>query len=255
LPNNISANVLLGDICYERGDFHQAAEWYELSLDLDPRSVPIQQKLVDARRLSDPGIDLTGLEAVGIAGPRTKLPGWAWAGILGFVLLLAYAAVMPKKPAVVEPKQSVIKTSVEAPLTSKTETPTKGTEPTTEPTRETPSSTGIAEDRELLQKLSQIPEIGSSFLEATVDPRTKHLHLTYLAAESLEAQAVRVARTVLSQGEEFERISLRAVKDGKGVFMADAERAKLPAADAADPAPEEFLSGIWLTATPPPSTP
>lgn len=48
-PNNASANTLLGDICTERGDLEQAAEWYELALDILPDSQTDKEKLAAVR--------------------------------------------------------------------------------------------------------------------------------------------------------------------------------------------------------------
>jgi len=48
-PNNASANTLLGDICAERGDLEQAAEWYELALDIIPDSAAEKAKLAEVR--------------------------------------------------------------------------------------------------------------------------------------------------------------------------------------------------------------
>lgn len=48
-PNNASANTLLGDICVEQDDLEQAAEWYELALDIVPDSAADKAKLDDVR--------------------------------------------------------------------------------------------------------------------------------------------------------------------------------------------------------------
>ncbi len=251
LPNNVSANVLLGDICYERGDFHQAAEWYELALDLDPRSVPTQQKLVDARRLSDPGIDLSGLDAVGIAGPRTRIPTWAWASILAIVILLAAAAILPKRPGATT--RPVVKTNVDAPKVAsggqvgELEAPLKESEPVKEPA---PIPAQVSEDRELLAKYAQLPEVGALLLDATYDPRSKELRVTFVAGEEPAVQAVALARAILKADAELQQVSLRGIKDGKSAFFAAANRDRMPADDAANPEPDQFLSQVWPTANP-----
>lgn len=53
-PGNLSAHVLLGDLCAEEGDLAHAAEWYDLALDLDKNDSSIQRKVYRVReRLSE----------------------------------------------------------------------------------------------------------------------------------------------------------------------------------------------------------
>lgn len=235
-PNSVSANVLMGDIHYERGDFHQAAEWYELALDLDPRSVPTQQKLVDARRLSDPDAMLPGLEAA-IAGPRTRLPSWAWASILGFVLLLAAAAIWPKGPAV---KPAVVRTEVVAP---RQDPPPVQDEPSRE---ERPvSSAAVDEDQQFLERLSTLEGVGSSLLGAQYDPRTKTALVTFLMPEDgAKELAANIGRALLEADAEVARVTLRGIRNGRSVFFADLVREKLPRQGVPNN-PDEMLTDVY----------
>jgi hypothetical protein len=231
----VTANVLMGDICYERGDFHQAAEWYELALDLDPRSVPTQQKLVDARRLSDPDAMLPGLEAA-IAGPRTRLPSWAWASILGFVLLLAAAAIWPKGPAA--PK--VVRTAVVAP---RQEPPPTQDEPSREE-RPAPAAS-VQEDVDFLQRLASLEGVGSALLGAQYDPRTNTALVTFLMPEEGSKElAASIGRTLLEADPEVARVTLRGIRDGRSAFFADLSREKLPAAGVPNN-PDEMLTDVY----------
>lgn len=49
-PHNVTAHSLLGDIYAEQGDLEQAAEWYEMALDLSPQAEAERQKLDMIRR-------------------------------------------------------------------------------------------------------------------------------------------------------------------------------------------------------------
>lgn len=235
-PNSVSANVLMGDIHYERGDFHQAAEWYELALDLDPRSVPTQQKLVDARRLSDPDALPPGFETA-IAGPRTRLPSWAWASILGFVLLLAAAAIWPKGPAA---KPAVIRTQVVAP---RQDPPPVQDEPSRE---ERPVQlAAVEEDQKFLERLSTLDGVGSSLLGAQYDPRTRTALITFLLPEEgAKELAASIGRALLEADAEVARVTLRGVRDGRSAFFADLTREKLPPPGVANN-PDEMLTDVY----------
>ena len=49
-PNSATANTLLGDICADRGDLKQAADWYDMALDITPDSESDRRKLEAMRR-------------------------------------------------------------------------------------------------------------------------------------------------------------------------------------------------------------
>src|SRR5579872_6736771 len=46
-PKSAATHSLLGDIYSDQGQLEQAAQWYGLSLDLDPSSMADKQKLAD----------------------------------------------------------------------------------------------------------------------------------------------------------------------------------------------------------------
>lgn len=50
-PNNIHAHSLLGDIYRDQGRLDDAAQWYQMALDLDPNSASDRSKLADVERL------------------------------------------------------------------------------------------------------------------------------------------------------------------------------------------------------------
>lgn len=88
-PNNASANTLLGDICEEEGDLEQAAEWYELALDIVPDSAADKAKLEAVRaKLAEKEKAVT-VENLGIT--HTNKPPYAT--IVAIVLAIAIVGV------------------------------------------------------------------------------------------------------------------------------------------------------------------
>jgi len=49
-PNNVHAHSLLGDIYRDQGRFEDARQWYQMALDLNPRSRPDREKLAEVNR-------------------------------------------------------------------------------------------------------------------------------------------------------------------------------------------------------------
>ncbi len=92
-PNSATANTLLGDICAERGDLKQAAEWYEMALDITPDSVSDRQKLESVRsRIRDHETAQTA-KTLGLPESRPKIGLWV-GGAVGFIALIAVVAFL-----------------------------------------------------------------------------------------------------------------------------------------------------------------
>jgi hypothetical protein len=93
LPNNASAHTLLGDVCQERGDLEQAAQWFELALDLNPSSVVDQQKLESVRIQLEQKDEQGTAEQLGLPEVRPKT-GWYAAGILAILAVVGAGGFM-----------------------------------------------------------------------------------------------------------------------------------------------------------------
>lgn len=92
-PNSATANTLLGDICAERGDLKQAAEWYEMALDIVPDSASDRQKLESVRNRTREHEAAQTAKSLGLPETKPKVGLWA-GGALIFVLLIAIVAYL-----------------------------------------------------------------------------------------------------------------------------------------------------------------
>jgi tetratricopeptide (TPR) repeat protein len=242
-PNNVTANVLLGDICTETGDDEHAAEWFELALDLDPRNAAVQRKLQDVKRRASP--EASALTDLGVPGPRPVLLSRALfaiaLAIIAIAMTVAFTQGKNSKP------NEVIRTDVVATPPARTNEPVKGDEPSRD---DTPLDTPfrIQEDALLLDRLVKQTADGAALIDARFDPRTSALHITFRSdASSARALAIRIAKDSLSAESQAMVVSLRAVSDGKTVYMADITRQKAQEAGPDDQMP----TNEWVPAATP----
>lgn len=91
-PNNASANTLLGDISVEKGALEQAAEWYELALDILPDSKENQEKLGSVRAKLNERQTQATVESLGI--PAKKPPFVLIGLVVVIVVAFGIAAAM-----------------------------------------------------------------------------------------------------------------------------------------------------------------
>ena len=92
-PNSAATPTLLGDIYSDQGLLEQAAQWYELSLDLDPSSLADKQKLDDVREQMQERDHISSVEQLGLPERRSNQTIWnvaMAAGILVIALGLGY---------------------------------------------------------------------------------------------------------------------------------------------------------------------
>ena len=125
-PNNHSSNTLLGDIAAERGDLEQAAEWYELALDIVPDDEETKLKLQTAKDELSTRQTQTTVETLGI--PPKRAPIALYLMITLVVAAFTVATVMmlnkpketgpnPNTPIVLEDQKLPAKTDIEEPTT------------------------------------------------------------------------------------------------------------------------------------------
>lgn len=96
-PNNHSANTLLGDIAAEKGDLEQAAEWYELALDIVPDDSDTKVKLEAARQEMATKQTQTTVETLGIPAKRAPIGLYAMIVLVLGAFVVA-AVVMMNRP-------------------------------------------------------------------------------------------------------------------------------------------------------------
>jgi RNA polymerase subunit RPABC4/transcription elongation factor Spt4 len=84
-PNSATANTLLGDICAEKGDLKQAADWYEMALDVTPDSSSDRAKLDSVRRRIKEHETAETAKHLGLPESRPKV-GLFVGGVVVFLL-------------------------------------------------------------------------------------------------------------------------------------------------------------------------
>ncbi len=87
-PNSAATHTLLGDIYSDQGLLEQAAQWYELSLDLDPSSLADKQKLDDVREQMHERDHISSVEQLGLPERHNSQKVWN-IGIAAVILVAA----------------------------------------------------------------------------------------------------------------------------------------------------------------------
>lgn len=91
-PNNATANTLLGDICAERGDLEQSAQWYEMALEVVPDSKVDKQKLAAVRQRIHERDTAATADQIGIPSKRRNAltPILLTIGLMAAIAFAAY---------------------------------------------------------------------------------------------------------------------------------------------------------------------
>lgn len=101
-PGNATAHTLLGDISAEEGDLHQAAEWYEMALDITPDSEADLRKLERVRARMTERDAIHTAQQLGL--PTQKSPAkWLAIGAVAIVVtggIVAFALTTGDGPKV-----------------------------------------------------------------------------------------------------------------------------------------------------------
>jgi hypothetical protein len=226
-PNNATANVLLGDICTDEGDLSQAAQWYELALDLMPDSVTTRQKLESVRRRIEQTANQSVADQIGLPPPRSKSPWTLVVAIVGVTALGVAAYVLGSK--VQQQSDRNIGAPIEAPReVGSAEQPKGGPEKTADQSSAAASAygPGPAEDRTLAQMISQRSIEGSHLVSAQQDPRTGVVSLTYSvgAQEDERLIGAGLSKATIEQLASAHLVTLRAMRGGSLAYVADVRR-------------------------------
>lgn len=268
-PNNATAHTLLGDVHVEMNELAQAAEWYEMALDLSPNSDADKQKLALVRRRIQEREKAQTAEQIGLADSSRPAPGLYIALAATAILVVGGGSFFLGQMVTQKPKPSVTH-PVTVGESSKPKPVDEGEKPVTSPsgqpdggdqTPQEPAPTGTSQpaspDRTTLEFLKARGTASSTLYSVLEDPRTKHLTLsaelpaggdTVLTAAKLAADAFTLVPLV-------EKVSIKLVQSGTATFMADATRADYEAAigslsdgQTIGDAAGSFLTNTWPAA-------
>lgn len=226
-PNNTTANILLGDICAEKGDLEQAIQWYEMALDLAPESAAAKHKLHAVRQRFKERETVQTVEQLGLPTTRSKAGVYAMA-LIGAIFVIAVIAYFLGQH--VEERKQELKLG---PVVSKNDAPVVDTgsgvlrSPTNAP----------SPDDDLLKAIQSSGADGARALHAILDPRSHVLTISYsvLEGEDPKALGATIAQSAFDVVPECPVATMRAMRKGMVVYVADALRAKY----------QETLTSVW----------
>lgn len=222
-PNSATANTLLGDICSERGDLRQAAEWYEMALDLMPDSTSDQAKLDSVRRRIKEHETASTAKQLGLPESRPKIGLWVGSILIFVALVAATAFLLGERTQARRAKPSEVLVPVTVPPVANRETP-----PDTK-TEESPAPAAVA----LIDRVKAVAgEDGRRLVSAVRIPETMSLLITATVAPGEDARqvAVRIARLALPAVADAPATTVIGIRDGKLVYYGMMSREKLDVA-------------------------
>ena len=258
MPDDLSAHILVADIYAESGDLHQASQWYELGLEIDPRNKGILQKLENVRERSSHREIAETAEQLGLPPDSPKL-GWVAGGVISFVFLIAIASFVLGQRNSNLGVDKVLHVPITAPtkLGDGTPDPSKVADaknPKIEdliPHSSNANSLGsfAQEDRTLTVTLSERTPLGSHIASASEDPRTKIVTITYTLRSDEDARKIgaELAKATLEQVTDSMTVTLRGIRDEKLSYVADVSRDNINSANQAAGNQPDTSSEAWLS--------
>jgi len=239
-PNSAATHTLLGDIYSDQGLLEQAAQWYELSLDLDPSSWSDKQKLEDVREQIKERDHISSVEQLGLPEAHRVTPTWFAVGAAVFLIFAAgfgYAirygrlSNSGEMPVIRTPIRAVADNAVSAIVTtdiSATKPPTQ-TQTSIASNSDDQTASGRAnEDRALMARVVEKSPVGSHLKDLVQDPRIKLTTLTYAIGDGDDQRTIgaELAKSLLELSPDSQMVTIRAMRDDKLVYMADVPRTK-----------------------------
>lgn len=237
-PNNATANGLLGDMKAEQGDLEQAAEWYELALDLVDDS-GVKAKLHQVKKRIQDREAANTAKQIGLPSGKPKMGLFIVAALVLIVCSAGAAYVLGQKSQVTS---KTPRTTIDDPLNiprTTTGSASNSSEEEGDPSKgetapvQAPASVKAEVDRALLNAIARENPLGSKLIDAFQDPRSKDITLTFVATESddLRNIAAELGKSALTLHLESNRIILRGIMVNQISLVADMTREAYRATD------------------------
>ena len=228
-PNNGTAHTLLGDIYAEKGELEQAAEWFEMALDLRPESENDRRKLEAVQRRRSEQDAASAAQQLGIPESKPRAQQYVFVMVLLVVIVgigsfLLGGSMAPNRNSG-QPKTITDPINVGDPKPDQS-VPT-GQQPTNnEPVVQATVYPGSPVEQQTAALLAQKYTIGRKILGVHEDPRGPSLHLTAkLEKEDDPASvAIDIARAVFTEYATFASITVELGDGAQTVFVADVVR-------------------------------
>jgi tetratricopeptide (TPR) repeat protein len=228
-PNNTTANILLGDICAEKGDLEQAIQWYEMALDLAPDSTAAKHKLHSVRQRFKERETVQTVEQLGLPTTRSRAGVYAMA-LIGSIFVIAVIAYFLGQHVEERKQLNLTKISTKE-IPPVIDNGPGGPIP--------PAPKNPREDDDLLKAIQNAGAEGARVLHATQDPRSRVLTVTYsvLEGEDPRSLGATIAQAAFAAVNEAPIVTLRGMRQGTLAYVADAMRGRY----------DETLTSTWKT--------
>ncbi len=230
-PHHFETHVLIGDVFADQRRFEQAADWYELAVDLDPGSFVARQKLqVMHDRLRETE-KLKTAEHLGLPEMNGKRTASYAALALAIIALCAFVSYSLGKrtgtAAAPDVVRSLISATQDSVVTQAPEEPVVE-EPKISSPAVTVQPAMTAEDKVTTDTLRR-GDHADRLMLASMDPRTKQLTLTFRLQEGEVERKIgaEMARDALGVISEANQVTVRGLRADKTVYMGDISRAKV----------------------------
>ncbi|MDX2065394.1 MAG: tetratricopeptide repeat protein [Fimbriimonadaceae bacterium] len=225
-PDDRDAHTLIGDIYAEQGDLGQAAQWYELSIDLEPRSSEAEKrKLAQVKQRMQEREAASTAQQLGLPPEKPSIwPTIAVMSVIAVTVGIGSYMLGQQKDA---PKPKPRSVSVVAPTESGPSTPESGVGATI-------VESGVAEDQQVLQSVAARLGGNLTLLSAMQDPRTRLLTVT-IAVQSDQNErhvSAEVARAALGQYVSAPSVTVRTVRFGRLVHVSTVTRERMAVTEA-----------------------
>jgi hypothetical protein len=226
-PDDRDAHTLIGDIYAEQGDLGQAAQWYELSIDLDPRSSdPEKRKLAQVKQRKQEREAASTAQQLGL--PPEKPSIWPTVIVMSVIALTVGIGAYKLGQQTDAPKPKPRSVSVVAPTDTGSSVPDAGSGGASI------VETGVAEDQQVSQSVAARLGGNLMLLNAMQDPRTRLLTVT-IAIQSDQNErhvAAEVARAALGQYVSAPSVTVRTVRFGRLVHVSTVTRERMAQTEA-----------------------
>lgn len=247
-PNNATAHEMLGDLYFEAHDDGQAAQWFELAIDLAPDTPGLANKLQLAKeRLAAKDRDTT-VETIGLKPTNNRMAiGIGIAAVIVLILAVGIYALVKRNSSA-----EVIRSTLDAPVQpSATPSPSSSASPSGRPII-VPSATpspAVVEDQSALTTLTQKAPEGNRLLALTSDPRSQTIQMTFNVRENEDPRPIgaKLAKAALDLYPACSTVTVRASKEGNLVYVADATRMRYMETQTAEWQAANPSSDAWQT--------
>ena len=224
-PNNVTAHSLLGETYMEHGELKQAAEWFEMALDLDPNATREKQLLTKVKKQMDETDQKATLQQLEVK-PRSGLTA-LWASMVALILIVGLASYfigrnMGGTKAVAANEKPAEPIRIPA---------SGGGEPTTEPQAVQPNVSPMlgnapSDDQTAINAIVGQAKKGALIHTVLLNPATQEVILTASTEEGVpfETTALLLSADGFVGRNATRTVTTRLVKDGAVVFVGSITR-------------------------------